>query len=331
MDPAVFTPRLFGRLGTVLPVSGLHRSSGRTFVLVVSFVLALPSSPAVAAAGCAGLFPEVTFGKSQEAGPVLVFGTEFDQPLFDRFVADIETAAIAVHNDLGGLAGVEVCLFPETVEMDPTGLVPEGQQLHAVAFHETKVVALGARQFSSVKRAAAFGLASMALWNIKDGPHAEPLSTTIAQWYSARVQGREATNHNSMLFSNLVSRNEEWPLAVGSQMATRAWNPQFQDSAASDLIAYAVATRGPEVMADTSALTWRQIGTEWTAALRTELRPDGPGTTHLWGAAIFFGIILLAILTAFIRWKANHVKRRPEEWVDVLPTPVTTGLESYDR
>ncbi|NNF64263.1 MAG: hypothetical protein HKN07_08370 [Acidimicrobiia bacterium] len=312
-------------------MSGLYRSSGRTVVLALALVLALPSDPAVAAEGCAGLFPDVSFSMSKSAGPVMVYGTKFDQPLFDRFVADVEASSVAVHDDLGGLVGVEVCLFPGNVEMDPTGLVPEGQQLHAVAFHEANVIALGARQFASVKRAAAFGLASMALWNINDGPHAEPLSTTIAQWYSARVQGRELTNHNSMLFSNLVSRNEEWPLAVASQTATRAWNPQFQDSAASDLIAYAVATRGPEVMAETSDLTWREIGTEWSEALRTELRPDGPGTTHLWGAAIFFGIILLAIVTAFIRWKAKHVKRRPEEWVDVLPTPVTTGLETYDR
>lgn len=309
-------------------MSGLYRTSGRTVALAISISLVIPSSVAFATEGCAGTFGDSTFALSSAAGPVTVFGTEFDRPLFDRFVADVAEAATVIEHDLGGLDGVQVCLFPKNVEMDPAGLVPDGQQLHAVVFHENDVVAIGTRQFSSVKRAAAFGLASVAMWNVNGGPHAEPLTTTIAQWYSARVQGSEQTNHNVMLYSNLVSRNEDWPLAVSTQSAIRAWNPQFQDSAASDLVAFAVATHGPGVLADSADSTWQEIGTEWTAALRMELRPNGPGTTHIWGAVIFFGIILLTALTAFIRWRATHIKRRPEEWIDVLPSPVTTGLEA---
>lgn len=272
-------------------------------------------------AGCGDQFPDAEWRIVGETDllVVAITGSVSDgQGL--RFADTSAATARQLEEDFGVLPSLNLCVFSEVDELDPSGLVTTGQLLHAAAFNLDGSVYVNTLQSRLFDETQAFGLAYAVLWDVAaeqglDG-YPEPLATVIGQWYLARAADKLELHHSQMrggaFFRDPAGEGiEATDWAQSSQPSIYVWNPQFQESPISDLVQWAVDEHGVEVLSDPDPDRWGEIEQEWQDALRDEaLQGASGGNDWLIGLAIFVGFIALAALMA---WLTHRSKRKIRE------------------
>jgi hypothetical protein len=287
-------------------------------VILGVVLLAAPFGPASAAdPPCDAHFPGQeweTVGET-EFLTVATAGVPEGQAL--RFADEAAATARTLHDDLGAIPQLHLCVYGSDVRLDPTSILPEGQRVHSVVFNEDATVYVGVLQAAFFDEAHAFGLAYAALWQVADeldlDGYPEPLATTIGQWYLARAAGKTELHHSQMrsgaFFADPSGRGvdaTDWTAEAQPQIYP--WNAQFQESPVADLVDYAVATAGPGVLRNPTNARWQAIERSWQEALRDEaLQGTSSGSDWVIGLAIVIGMVGLAGLLA---WLTRRSKRR---------------------
>jgi hypothetical protein len=280
--------------------------------LTVSLITAAP-----ALAGCEDHFPDTEWSVAGETELLVVSrSSSISEGQGLRLADDAAATARLLEEDLGPLPQLSLCIFNQDDNLDRTGLVTEGQLLHAAAFNDDSTVFISTLQGRRFEEAQAFGLAYAALWGVaaREGEtgYPEPLASVVGQWYLSRVADKLELHHSQMrggaFFRDPTGEGIEttdWTQA--SQPAIYTWNPQFQESPIADLVQYAVDQYGVDVLVEPDGDRWAEIEQEWQAALREEaLQGASGGNDWIIGFAIFFGFILLAGLMAWLQRKSKQ-------------------------
>ncbi len=282
-------------------------------------VIVVASAPAAHAA-CDDHFPEQPWERIGETEVLTVSAVGLGESQALRYSNEANTMMLLLEQDFGPLPALDLCIYGPDVRLDPTGLAPPGQLLHAAVFNESRTIYISALQPRFFTGNQAFGLAYAALWNVamEEGQtgYPEPLATTIGQWYLARVTDKLELHHSQMrggaFFRDPSGEGiDALPWATNQQPAVYVWNPQFQESPMSDFIAYAVRTHGPEVLRDLDGERWADIEAAWSGDLREEaLEGRSSGNAWMIGLAIVIGSVALAVLVA---WLARRQRIRAHE------------------
>ncbi len=294
----------------------MTRSIAVLIALVAAGMAAGLVSAAAAFADCGAQFPEEEWVLVGETDLLTVSSAGLSDAAGLRFADEAGATARLLEADFGTLPPLELCVFGPDVRLDPEGLAPRGQQLHAVVFAEEGTIYVGGLQASLFDEAHSFGLAYATLWGLarRHGldSYPEPLATVIGQWYMSRVAGKVDLHHSQMR-SGAFFRDpsgggvETTDWTADRQPPIYVWNPQFQESPVGDLIGFAVETHGPEVLLDTDSARWSEIEQEWQAALREEaLQGSGSGNAWLIGLAVVVGFVSLAILLAWLNRRSRR-------------------------
>jgi hypothetical protein len=247
----------------------------------------------------------------------------------DRFAADVQEIARQIQSEISGLDGTAVCLATPEVGLDAGDLVARGQRLHAVAFGAERMFAISAVEIRMVEDAIAFGLPHIALHQVGKelglaAGYPQPLASTIAHWYLARVNGNAERYHTELVVALFLDdpNPQERTAADATRWVDGAavdpflFDPQFVVSPMGDFIEYAVNARGVDVLRDPTQETWGALENEWRIAMRDELLEGRRGSWGAeWGVAIVVGVLLLAVALA---WQ-NH--RRKKRAAARRPTP----------
>jgi hypothetical protein len=215
------------------------------------------------------------------------------------------------------------------VTVDPTGIVPSGQRVHSAAFGPESVVAVRAAELQRVQPAIAYGLAYAALWEAAEigglAGYPQPLADAVGQWYMARATGSLERHHAVMLRANFLQDPSgtrppvDWTVG-GPQTPVFSWNPEFAESPVGDMIEFAVAKNGSEVLLDPTAATWAAVETEYKAQLHDELFGDVGGSFGWpWGLAIVVIVLVLALVLSGYEWRR---KRKANERRPVSEAPI---------
>lgn len=289
-------------------------------ILLIGMLLvwqfAFPGAASAAkASGCSERFPAADWIESAVVGPATLWIADIEDAVAARYADQVAAITTILESDLGALDPIDVCIFGSDVMLDATGLLPENQRLHAVVFPQDDTVVVGAILPQFLEEAVAFGLAYTGLWQVGedlalDG-YPEPLATTVAQWYMARVKDR-LDQHRSAMRTGLFLSDPEGKAEGGvwtgeAQSTAYVWNPQFLESPIGDMVEFAVATRGVEVLRDVSTETWADVESEYRLTLRQELVGDGSGSAWMYGAGIVIGVLILAGIVA---WLAHRDRRK---------------------
>ncbi len=290
----------------------------RVTIASATVVLALLGAGPVAAqapAGCAGQFPATVFELRAPAGPVTVVSSDLSVELTDRYAADVATVAAAMQRDIGGLDGVEVCLFPDELPLDSVALGwPEGQRLRAASFVESRTVVLSAHQPRLVRPAAILGLAHQAQWAVSGGEYPATFGSAVAQWYSSDAAGRLDRDHASLRYARIIgSLAEPVPWTAGALEPVMLWDPQFQDSPIGDFVAFAVAAEGRGLLGDPDPATLRRLDVEWRQELLNEARgSDRPTDDWISGVVVVAAVLVLGLsLPLYGVWRKRRDRRPP--------------------
>lgn len=291
-------------------------------VLIGVAAIGAVAGAAPAFAGCGDNFPDTEWRVTGET-ELLVVATapsvSDGQGL--RFADEASATARWLEEDLGTIPQLNLCIFGVDDDLDPTGLVPAGQLLHAVVFNEDATVYVNTIQASLFDETHAFGLAYAALWHVADElgrtGYPEPLASAVGQWYLARSADKLDLHHVQMRGGAFFRdpsgggiETTDW--AQASQPPTFAWNPQFHETPISDLVQFAVDQYGPEILNELDGIRWSEIEQEWQTALRLEaLQGSSGGADWVVGLVIFFGFIGLAGLTAWLT-RRSRIKLREE-------------------
>lgn len=275
---------------------------------------------------CAARFPEAEWTTVVVDAPVTVATAGMAPAMAERFASDAERIATEIHAEVGGLDDTAVCLATAAVNLDAGELVATGQRLHAVAFGAEQLFAISAVEIRDVEDAIAFGLPHIALHQVAGelglpSGYPEPLASTIAHWYLARTNGRLDRYHSQLvvaLFLDDPNPQERTPAETtrwvdGVAADPLLFDPVLVESPMGDFIEYAVANRGLEVLRDPTQETWGALEIEWRVSMRNELLEgrEGGSWGAEWGAAIFVGFVLLAIVLALHRrWQKRRSSRR---------------------
>lgn len=260
-------------------------------VLAASLATAVP---AAAADGCKPTFPSVEFEQSLPAGPVTVRTAGLDAGLAARAAADVQAAADLIHGELGGLDGVEACIFAGELPLDAVALGwPEGQRLRAISFGPERVLVLSAWQIGLLADASALGLAHQAQWAVGAGRYPDPLGGAVAQWYAGRLDDRLARDHAAMRYANLIRAiPEDIPWTEGTIPERLLWNPEFQLSPIGDFVDHVVRTEGLGALRDPDAAVLRRAQESWQRTLLAEATGSETGTKGWIRGVIVVGLIL---------------------------------------
>jgi hypothetical protein len=276
---------------------------------------------------CAGMFPDIEWYPVVVDAPVSLATAGMSAEMSERYGRDAERVANRIQAELGGLEDTAMCLTIPEIELDVGNLVASGQRLHVAVFGEEKVFALSAVEIRMVDDAIAFGLPHIALWQLADelglaDGYPEPLASTISHWYLARDNDRLERYHAELVVQLFLDDpNPDLRTAADATLwgaATRedpfTFDPQFVASPMGDLIDYAVAARGVDVLRDPAQQTWGTLENEWRTAMKVELLDGRSGSWGAeWGVAIIVFFVLLAILLAWLkrRERKRAATRRP--------------------
>lgn len=279
---------------------------------VAAVAATLAAVPAAAAGGCEPMFPAIEFDESLPAGPVTVHVAGVAPALAARLAADVAGPAELIEAELGGLAGVDVCVFADELPLDSVALGwPEGQRLRAISFGPERVLVLSAWQIVLFADAAALGVAHQAEWGIGDGHYPDPLGGAVAQWYSARLDDRLGRDHAAMRYANLIRAiPEEIPWTEGAIPERLLWNPEFQLSPIGDFVEHLVKTEGLGALRNPDAATLRRAQTSWQRGLLAEATGSETGTKGWIGGVAVISLILLMGLALAIGGYVQHRRQR---------------------
>ncbi len=282
------------------------------FVAVVATALAGATAPAAAADRCAAMFAEADFAVPLLAGPVTVHATGVEAGLAARLAQDVAAPAGLIAGELGGLDGVEVCVFAGELPLDAEALGwPVGQRLRAISFGPERVLVLSAWQVGLFADAAALGLAHQAEWAIGDGHYPDPLGGAVAQWYAARLDDRLPRDHSAMRYANLIRAiPEQIPWTEGQIPERLLWNPEFQLSPIGDFIDHVVRTEGLGALRDPDAVVLGRAQETWQRRLLAEATGSETGTKGWIGGVIVVGLILTMGLALAIGGYLQHRRQR---------------------
>lgn len=272
-------------------------------------VLAAPPAADAASGGCAEIFPGVDFELTRQAGPVTVMTADLSEGLADRFTADLEAAATLMQAEMGGLDGVEVCLFRDMLPLDAEALGwPVGQILRAASFAEQRAVALSTIQFRLVRPAGIIGLAHQAQWQVSDGSYPAVFGGAVAQWYRSRDAGRLESDHGVMLYARIIRAiSEPIPWLTGELDAVQLWNPQFEDSPVGDFVEFVVDADGVGSLRSPDLGRITALDAEWQQRLLVEARgSERPSSGWIIGAAIIGGAVVAMFALAISGWRKKH-------------------------
>ena len=285
-------------------------------VLVAAFVAptAMGEQAHAQGTGCSGLMPEVAWDHLLPSGPIIVYAAEISLDLAERFRDDLAGTAAIIQRDIGGLQGVQVCLFADRLPLDAEALGwPAGQQLRAASFVEERVVVLSTLQIGDVRPAGAIGLAHQAQWHSSGGTYPLAFGSAVAQWYRSADAGRLDRDHAIMRYAR-ITRAVAGPIPwdAGTLEIVMLWNPQFQDSPIGDFVEFAVAAVGRDILADPDPETLARLDTDWQQQLLNEARgSEEPTSDWVLGAAVVASAVLLAVVLALVGWRSSRRARRP--------------------
>jgi hypothetical protein len=292
-----------------------HRSRTLLVLLVASF-LAVGLSPDSAAgqtqSRCAVLFPEAAW-TSVPGASVDFAVSEVPAGQVTRFRDEVASIASAVGGEIGTLVDAAVCIVGTGSAFDASRYVTGVNRFHAVVDGDQGVVVLSSENPGNIRRAAAFGIPHLALWQQSNGRGwPEPLASTIAQWYRARSLDRmaqyrvEATGADfsaDPLSGGLVNfgldfstdARIEW--TEFTQAPVLVWDPERNESPIGYFIEYTVSEEGAEVLLDTEAEAWTDREVRW----RTSLVQDLTGrTTPTTGWIVGVAVALAAVTVASV-------------------------------
>lgn len=295
-----------------------------TCLLTGAIVLVGPAISAQVASPCAATLPDGDWQLAGQTDLVAVYGAGLTQALGLRLADGATTTARMLEADFGSLPPLTVCVIGFQVDVDTTPLTGGQGLFHSAVLNDEGTVFVSMIDGAYFDEAHAFGMASAVLWHEAaamglDG-YPEPLATTIGQWYISRSAKREGLDHaqmrNNAFFIDPGGEGIEpadW--AVSSQTPTLAWNPEFQASPVADMIGYAVAQHGIEVLDDPDPLRWAEIEVAWQADLRDEaLQGRESGNRWVFGLGIVVGAVALGAITAWLtrRSRRRHIAMRKE-------------------
>jgi hypothetical protein len=302
---------------------------------------ALLAAPAHAqeSLGCQGRFPGSAFTTSSAAGPVTVRGSGINAALTERIADDLRSTAEAVQDEIGGLDGVEVCVFPDRLPLDGSALGwPEGQSLRAAALGDDGLVVLSSWLVGTVSDAAIVGVVHVAEWRISEGSYPEPFGGEVMGYYLGVANDTLATIHNSYVRSN-IGQQEPWPpipWAAGRMVDPLVWNPEIGHGGAGDFASYVHRVGGPEVFADPDPALLAELDEAWRNDLFEESGAVRGGSKGWIGGLIALIVVLtaggtLAYLNRLSKRRAEEALRHAamqEHHAEPDTGPVTTSVVS---
>jgi hypothetical protein len=301
-----------------------------------------PSAASAAASSCSAFFPEVAWERVGDTTVELgVAGVPTGQ--IGRFASEIEASASAIERDIGGLEGAVVCLASPQAGIDTFDYVPATTRFHAILDGPNGLLVLSTERVGSIKPAAAFGLAHLALWDASDGQGwPEPLASAIAQWYRAVALDRLELYHVQAqgidFTTDPITGEGNYGLNFGTdpiidwfastQPPVRVWDPTTNEAPIGDFIEFTVDAEGTEVLLDTDEGAWQQREGAWRTALVADLTGrTTPTTTWRNGVILTVALILVASLIALGGWAAKRRLRRKGS----TPAPIPGFFSSDDR
>lgn len=291
-------------------------------LIVVIVLLSIPVSGAGAQdqSPCEVRFPEQVWEPAAEAGGVDVYRAALTQAIAERFASTAVDAAAMIRADLGLFPNTTLCIFGTETALNPEGLLPPGQRLHAATFVAEALVVVDAQQIRLVDDAIVFGMAHIGLWHLAaaggDEGYPEPLAGAIKQWYVARVGGSLERHHSIMRVANFFNDPEgkvdstDW--FTGVQVPIIAWNPEYQENPIGDFVDDAVARNGTRLLQEPNAAAWAAAEVVWRDALREELL-QGADESRDWigGVLLATGAVLGAVGLALWGRRQNRRKQVP--------------------
>jgi hypothetical protein len=260
-----------------------------------------------------------------------------------RFADEIEASAARIEADIGGLSEAAICVVGPNVVLDTTAYLDRSRRFHAILDGPNDFVALSAENVGSVKPAAAFGLAQLALWNHSDGAGwPEPLASAIAHWYRGlsldrmdiyhkQAQGADfrvnaLTGESSFGLDFSTDARIDW--FASRQPPTRAWDPATNEVPIGDFIDFTVAGEGSGALLDTDTQAWAAREAAWRTQLVSDLTGRTTPTTA-WKVGVGLIVVLLVVagIIATAGWLA---KRRRTHYETPPPVPGFFSSASKD-
>jgi hypothetical protein len=281
--------------------------------IVIGASFAAPAH-AQEAVGCQGRFPDTAFGTSAAAGPVIVRGSGISAAITERIAGDLSSTAEAVQDEIGGLDGVEVCVFPDRLPLDGTALGwPEGQSLRAVAFGDDGLIVLSSWLVGTLRDAAIVGVVHVAEWRASAGSYPEPFGSEVMGYYLGVANDTLASVHNSYVRAN-IGQKEPWPpipWAAGRMIDPLLWNPEYGHGGAGDFGSFAHRVGGPEVFADPDPARLAELDEAWRNGLFEESGAVRGGSTGWIGGLI--ALIVALVAGGTLAYLNRLSKRRAEQ------------------
>jgi len=292
-------------------------------VLAASAVL-VPAGAASAQreGACAQYLPDVAFDTRAAAGPVTITGSGVNEAVTERFAEELEGVVTALDAEIGGIDGVEVCLFPDRLPVDSEALGwPEGQTLRALASGEDGVVVLSALFFGQVRAAATVGLVHVAQWRAAGPSYPDLFAREVIGFYQSRDAGNVETVHRAFVRSNIGLR-EPWgpiPWNAGEIVDPLLWNPEFGYGSAGDFAWFAITNAGPDgdepsIFARPDDARLQQLDQQWRESLFAESGSSGGGSRGWIAGLIALVVVLgagiaLAVLNRLSKTRAEQALR----------------------
>lgn len=262
---------------------------------------------------CAVRFPEASWS-IVSVGSVSIEESGLAPEMAARFADEIGIAEEWLVDEIGPFE-VNVCLIGAGSLFDVDRYREGSQRFHIASDLEEQLVVMNTVQsVGFVAPGMAFALTHHALYqNNGQVAFPEPLASSIAHWYRARMLDRLPYYHNDEMTSNLFDTESRIDWTAGQQEIFRTWNPERNFRSIGDFVDFAARTRGLDILLVTNGAAWAEIEGEWRTALRIELTGRSTPTTG-WkvGIAIIVTILVTGIAVATISIvQQRRGKRRP--------------------
>jgi hypothetical protein len=246
--------------------------------------------------------------------------------LAERFAGEFSQIVDWLEADITSMAGVEVCLFVDELDLDSEALgwYP-GMPLRAIAFGEQGVVALSAWMTRYLQDAGVAGLIHVALWRAGGGSYPQPFGDDVIGWYLGRLAGTTEAIH-SLYLRQQIGLREPWPpfpWSVSSSSDPILWRPEFGYGGAGDFTDYVAGVEGAGYLAAPDPDRLAELDEGWRQALFDDSGAI-PGGSKGWIAGVIAAVVLLGAAVAFA-WLGRVSRLRAEEALRLLAVAPAGG------